>query len=57
MQIDYEIDDAMNKLKRIGLVTEVEGRFRAVPMGEAQDRLDKLWDHYARQGDELVPTG
>lgn len=57
VQIDFEIEDAMNKLKRVGLVTEQDGRFRAVPMGDAQDRLDKLWDHYARQGDELVPTG
>ena len=57
MQIDFEIDDAISKLKRVGLVTETNGRFRAVPMEAAQERLDDLWDRYARQGDELVPTG
>jgi hypothetical protein len=57
VQIDFEIDDAMNKLKRVGLVTETDGRFQAVPMTAAQRRLDHLWERYARQGDELVPAG
>jgi hypothetical protein len=56
VQIDFEIDDAVSKLKRVGLVTETDGRFHAVPMAAAQERLDDLWDRYARQGDELVPT-
>jgi len=57
VQIDFEIDDAMSKLKRVGLVTETDGRFQAIAMTVAQRRLDHLWDRYARQGDELVPTG
>jgi uncharacterized protein DUF3754 len=57
VQIDFEIDDSMSKLKRMGLVTETDGRFHAVAMTAAQRRLDHLWDRYARQGDELVPTG
>jgi len=57
VQVDFEIDDAMNKLKRVGLVTEENGRFRAIPMDAAQTRLDHLWDRYARQGDEVVPKG
>ena len=57
VQIDFEIDDAMSKLQRVGLVTRTDGRFRAIAMDAAQARLDELWDRYARSGDELVPTG
>ena len=57
MKVDFEIDDAMNKLIRAGLVTEAEGRFRALPMDAAQTRLDSLWDRTARQGDEVVSKG
>jgi hypothetical protein len=57
VKIDFEIEDAMSKLKRVGLVTEENGRFRAIPMDAAQTRLDQLWDRYARQGDEVVSKG
>ena len=55
VQVDFEIDDAMSKLKPVGLVNETDGRFRAMPMDSAQARLDHLWDRYARQGDATRP--
>lgn len=42
---DFEIDDGMAKLRRLGLVDEDgEGRFTAVPLDDAKYRLDRTWD-------------
>ncbi len=46
-EIDFEIDDAVRKLVAAGLVTESEGRCRAVPIVEAQGKLDRLWESHA----------
>ncbi|MBA4186682.1 MAG: hypothetical protein C0467_01555 [Planctomycetaceae bacterium] len=48
MNVDFEIGDAMQKLVKAGIVTEADGRYRAVPLVEAQTRLDQLWQRYAR---------
>jgi Protein of unknown function (DUF3754) len=48
MEIDFEIGDAVRKLEVAGIVTATEGRYRAVPLAEAQQRLDKLWERYAQ---------
>ena len=54
MEVDFEVGDALEKLRKAGLATEAGGRYRAVPIGPAQDRLDHLWERYARAGDEAV---
>lgn len=52
--IDFEIDDAVRKLVAAGVVEVLPGeRYRARPIGEAQDRLDHRWERYARDGAEL----
>lgn len=50
LEVDFEIGDALQKLVKAGLVTEADGRYRAVPLAEAQARLDHLWERYAHGG-------
>jgi len=44
--VDFEIDDAMNKLLALNLVEEKEGAFSAISIDEGIERLDKRWDDY-----------
>ncbi len=44
--IDFEIDDALDKLVSLGLVERVDGGLRALPLDEAIRRLDQRWDDY-----------
>lgn len=46
LKFDFEIDDAMEKLLRLGMVEPVSDRYRAVPIEEAQRRLDEAWDNF-----------
>ena len=50
MKVDFEIADALRKLERAGIAEVSDGRYRAVPLELAQDRLDALWDHHSRHG-------
>ncbi|MBI4952145.1 MAG: hypothetical protein HY908_08930 [Myxococcales bacterium] len=43
-ELDFEVDDALAKLTRYGLVTQEGDRYRAVPLGEALALLDARWD-------------
>lgn len=60
--IDFEAHDALNKLKRLGLLTDHAGEgLRAVPIEPALRRLDEQWDdlfRYNTGGDKpLQVTG
>lgn len=44
--IDFEIDDALQKLLTLGLVKEDDGRFSAIPIAEGIRLLDQRWDNY-----------
>ncbi|MGE0607105.1 MAG: TMEM143 family protein [Pirellulales bacterium] len=45
VEVDFEIDDAMEKLRRLGLVREVaEGCWKAEPIGKSLIALDDAWD-------------
>jgi enoyl reductase-like protein len=45
--IDFEVDDALNKLRDLQLVTtDDEGRLRATELAAARERLDDRWDDY-----------
>ena len=48
--LDFEIADALQKLEKAGLVEAAEGRFRALPIEQAQERLDTLWERQTREG-------
>jgi hypothetical protein len=44
--VDFEIDDALNKLLALGLVEETDGKLSAVPIEEGIRILDQRWDDY-----------
>ncbi|WP_236074898.1 TMEM143 family protein [Teredinibacter purpureus] len=44
--IDFEIDDAMAKLLRLGLVYHAQGGYTALPLKKAMLILDQRWDAY-----------
>jgi hypothetical protein len=54
MKVDFEIDDAVRKLEAAGIVQVADGRYRALPINLAQERLDHLWQRYA-QATETLP--
>jgi hypothetical protein len=44
--IDFEIGDAVNKLKRLKLIKTDGENFHCIPLGEAKQQLDSIWDNY-----------
>ena len=44
--IDFEIDDALEKLRTLGLVWESEGKLLAVSIDKGIQKLDQRWDDY-----------
>jgi len=44
--IDFEVDDALAKLERWGLVARRNDRLVVLPLPEAKARLDQLWDNF-----------
>ncbi|HEX4607467.1 MAG TPA: hypothetical protein VH092_04605, partial [Urbifossiella sp.] len=50
MEVDFEIEDALAKLERAGIVEKTGDRYRAVPLEAAQDLLDRLWQQYPTRG-------
>ena len=56
--VNFEIIDALGKLSRAGLIEPLGDRYRAVPIGAAQAKLNAIWDRYATTGPpELLPAG
>lgn len=46
VELDFEVDDALNKLVRLQLVECVDDDYRAVDIEQAIERLDAQWDNY-----------
>ena len=44
--VDFEIDDALNKLLVLSLVSEESGQLSALALEQAIKKLDKRWDNY-----------
>ena len=44
--IDFEVDDALQKLIRLQLVVPVDDKYSAVELEQALKRLDAQWDNY-----------
>ncbi len=42
--IDFDVEDALYKLKSIGLGSETNGKWKVIPLGEALIRIDEIWD-------------
>ncbi len=46
LKVDFEIEDALDKLEKLNIVEKVEGRYRAYPIDKALEMLDYTWDNY-----------
>ncbi len=44
--IDFEITDALSKLRELGLVRESENKLTALPIDQSIVKLDQRWDNY-----------
>lgn len=44
--VNFEIEDALQKLLKLGLITFVSNRFQAAPLEKAMQLLDQTWDNY-----------
>jgi hypothetical protein len=55
LRVDFEIEDALAKLVRYGLAEQDEqGRWRAIPLLTACERLDARWDNFFRYNRTLL---
>jgi hypothetical protein len=52
VEVDFEVDDALHKLERLGLVERDGTMLRAPDPARAIARLDALWDGYFHGGGE-----
>lgn len=55
LKVDFEIDDALGKLLRLGVVEQVGERYRAQPLERALSILDGVWDNYFRYANPEEP--
>jgi hypothetical protein len=46
VEVDFEVDDALAKLDRLGLLRRADGRLSVPASEDALTRLDFLWDNY-----------
>jgi hypothetical protein len=42
--LDFDVKEALLKLKNIGLGSETNGRWEVIPLNEALIRIDEIWD-------------
>jgi hypothetical protein len=42
--LDFDVTDALFKLKNIGLGIETKGKWRVIPLNKALIRIDEIWD-------------
>jgi hypothetical protein len=45
IKVDFEIEDALDKLEKLGIAEKIEGRYRSVPMEKALEAIDNKWDN------------
>jgi hypothetical protein len=48
VEVDFEIEDALGKLARLGLASHSGDSWRAVPVPDAKRALDQRWDDFFR---------
>ena len=55
IDVDFDVEDALNRLKGEGIVTELpDGTLHALPPHEAALHIDKLWDSCLDQLPDMV---
>jgi hypothetical protein len=42
--LDFDVKDALLKLKNIGLGVETKGKWEVIPLDKALIRIDEVWD-------------
>ena len=42
--LDFDVEDALFKLKNIGLGFETDGKWSVIPLDKALARVDQIWD-------------
>jgi hypothetical protein len=47
LKVDFEVDDAVGKLERLGIVTKTDDLYAAIPIEQAVARLKQCWAGYA----------
>ena len=48
VDLDFEVDDALGKLDRLGLLRRDGGRLSVLPLDMALAQLDRVWDNFFR---------
>lgn len=43
-ELDFDVNDALFKLKNIGIGIETNGKWNVIPLNEALIKIDELWD-------------
>ena len=46
LRVDFEVEDALAKLERFGVLTRTGDRLRALPPHQALAKLDEAWDNF-----------
>jgi hypothetical protein len=46
LKVDFEIEDALDKLEKLRIVEKAGGRYRPYPLPKALEMLDYTWDNY-----------
>ena len=54
IKVDFEIDDAIAKLERLGLVTRAGEKYCAVPITVGLEKLDYAWDNFFKYNTNSV---
>jgi hypothetical protein len=58
IDVDFDVTDALDRLKKEGVVTELEdGTLKVLPPAEAALHIDKLWDACLDQLPDIHDTG
>ncbi len=58
VEVDFELDDGLAKLERLGLLADAGNALSVPPLPEALRRLDRLWDAFFAFGDpNQTPAG
>jgi hypothetical protein len=58
IRVDFDVSDALARLKQEGIVTELEdGTLKTLPPQEAALHIDKLWDACLDQLPDITTTG
>lgn len=55
-RLDFEVDDGLGKLVRLGLADEKDGTYSVLPLPRAKERIDYLWDNFFDYNQTLTPT-